>query len=167
MQRFLPLIVIALFLVAGCASSGDDDDATDRETLPASNQVADGCLPGTMSTQAYSTAADDDTADCEAQLLLEWNGEKLAVEHRCAYRNCGLEFAADYLADDATLTIYERDEAELMTMCNCLYHLSYEVAPAPGDYHLILYEENGAGYLSLRYDENISLPAGETRSYSF
>lgn len=172
-------------LVVACQSSDDDDDnsgdddSTDDDSTPpadddqdddgtfdGSNVIDSGCL-------SKSGKAEDDGSFTE-YFRLHWNGDgTLSIYHGQVCNNCAFDLHVTYAIQDDNIAIMESPDPDFQAVeCACLFEYTYDLADVPaGDYHVTLSDQlfNNDPYNGpwLLFEEDISLPAGESADFEF
>jgi hypothetical protein len=143
-----------------------DDDQDDDGTFDGSNVVDSGCL-------TKSGKAEDDGSFTE-YFRLHWDGDgALSIYHGQVCNNCAFDLHVTYTIQDDSLAIMESPDPDFQAVaCACLFEYTYDLAEVPaGDYHVTLSNQlfNNDPYNGpwLLFEEDISLPAGESADFEF
>ncbi len=105
----------------------------------------------------------------EEFVLVSWDGNSISIWHDCIPGQCGWKFEHEFLIDDNTITLIERDTSTEVAGCSCKFRGAFQEDVEAGVYEFRIVADAAAwgGEVATRLSEPIELTALESTEYCF
>ncbi|MCC6158041.1 MAG: hypothetical protein IT350_08300 [Deltaproteobacteria bacterium] len=168
------LIVLFAFVLFGSCTQKDEADDDNGACVPLGHYPDSSEWPyfsECMEKSGSMEKSDEGSPfPCSEEfVLLSWDGNSISIRHDCIPGQCGWKFEHEFLIDDSTITLIERDTSTEVAGCSCKFRGAFHESVEAGVYEFRIIADAAAwgGEVATRLSEPIELTASESAEYCF